>query len=68
MCQRIKVVMEIVLMACDAGSVDVGEDVIAIAGTGRGADTCCLIKSTSTRLFEKLRIKAILAKPLWFDY
>lgn len=64
MCQGIKVVMEIVLMACDAGVVDVGEDVISIAGTGRGADTCCLIKSTSTRLFEKLRIKAILAKPM----
>ena len=63
-CQGIKVVMEIVLMACDAGAVDVGEDVISIAGTGRGADTCCLIKSSSTRLFEKLRVKAILAKPM----
>jgi len=64
MCQGIKVVMEIVLMACDAGAVDVGEDVISIAGTGRGADTCCLINSTSTRLFEKLHVKAILAKPI----
>ena len=64
MCQGIKVVMEIVLMACDAGAVDVGEDVISIAGTGRGADTCCLIKSASTRLFENLRVKVILAKPM----
>ena len=63
-CQGIKVVMEIVLMACDAGAIKVGEDVISIAGTGRGADTCCLIKSASTRLFEDLRVKAILAKPL----
>ena len=63
MCQGIKVVMEIVLMACDAGAVDVGEDVISVGGTGRGADTCCLIKSTSTRLFEKLRIKTFLVKP-----
>ena len=64
MCQGIKVVMEIVLMACDAGAVAVGEDVISIAGTGRGADTCCLIKAASTRLFENLRVKAILAKPM----
>ncbi len=64
MCQGIKVVMEIILMACDAGMISVGEDVIAVAGTGRGADTCCLIKSTSTRLFENLRVKAILAKPI----
>jgi len=63
-CQGIKVVMEIILMACDAGAVEVGEDVIAVGGTGRGADTCCLIKSASTRLFEKLRVKAILAKPI----
>ena len=64
MCQGIKVVMEIVLMACDAGAIKVGEDVISIAGTGSGADTCCLIKSASTRLFENLRVKAILAKPI----
>ena len=63
-CQGIKVALEIVLMACDSGVVKLGEDVIAVGGTGRGADTCCLITATSTRLFEKMRVKAILAKPV----
>jgi len=38
--------------------------VICIGGTGRGADTVCLIKPMPTSMFDKLRVKAILAKPL----
>lgn len=63
MCDGLKVAMEIALMACDAGLTKIGEDVIVVAGTGHGADTCCLIKSASTRMFDLLRVKAILAKP-----
>ncbi|MHA1340478.1 MAG: pyruvate kinase alpha/beta domain-containing protein [Promethearchaeota archaeon] len=63
-CDGVKVCHEIVLMATDAGTIPIGEDVISIAGTGRGADTVCLIKSASSRSFHKARIKAILAKPL----
>ncbi len=59
----IKVTMEIALMGCDAGTIDVGEDVISIAGTGKGADTCCLIKGSSSRLLENLKVKAIFCKP-----
>ena len=63
--QGTKVCMEIAIMAVDAGLIeDIGRDIICIGGTGRGADTVCLIKPAPTSLFDKLRIKAILAKPL----
>jgi len=63
--QGTKVCMEIASMAVDAGLIDsLDEDVIAVGGTGRGADTVCLIKPAPTSEFNKLRMKAILAKPL----
>jgi len=63
--QGTKVCMEIATMAVDAGLIDdLERDVICIGGTGRGADTVCLIKPAPTSLFDKLRVKAILCKPL----
>ncbi len=63
--QGTKVCMEIVSMAVDAGLIEsLDEDVIAVGGTGRGADTVCLIGPAPTSEFNKLRVKAILAKPL----
>jgi hypothetical protein len=63
--QGIKVCMEIASMAADAGLVsDLEKDIICIGGTGKGADTVCLIKAMPTSLFDQLRVKAILAKPL----
>ena len=63
-CDGVKVCHEIVLMASDAGLVKIGNDVLAVGGTGRGSDTVCLIKAASSRNFFNARIKAILAKPL----
>lgn len=61
--QGIKVCVEIALMAADAGLITT-EDVLTVAGTGRGADTVALISpQSSNRLFD-LKIKEILAKPL----
>ncbi len=60
----VKVCHEITLMAADSGLVKIGNDVISIGGTGRGADTVCWITAQSSRNFLKARIKAILAKPL----
>ncbi len=37
--QKVKVNVEIVAKACDAGQVEVGETVISIAGSHKGADT-----------------------------
>ncbi len=63
-CQGMKVVVEIVLMAADAGHVEIGEKVVVVAGTGRGADTAVVCAaSTSTRVRD-LHIEEIICKPL----
>jgi uncharacterized protein len=62
--QGIKVCFEIVLMTTDAGILTKGEKVIAIAGTGRGADTALVMQASSSRNMKKLRINEILCKPL----
>ncbi len=61
--QGMKVVCEIALMAADAGLVTVGEDVVVIAGTGRGADTAVVLSPVNTMDFFDLRVKEILCKP-----
>lgn len=64
-CQGVKVCVEIVAMAADAGLIPFS-DVIAIAGTGRGADTACLIKANSSNNFFKIKIREIIVKPKEF--
>lgn len=62
--QGTKVCIEIASMAVDGGFIsDLDKDILCIGGTGRGADTVCLIKPAPTSEFDNLRIKAILAKP-----
>jgi len=61
--QGVKVCVEMAAMACDAGLIPAG-DVIAVAGTGRGADTCLLVKANSSNKFFDIRVKEIIAKPL----
>lgn len=58
-----KVCVEIVLMAADAGLIPIDRDVIAVAGTGKGADTALLIKPTNSSRFFDLKIREIIAKP-----
>ncbi len=63
-CQGMKVCLEIVMMAADAGKVAIGENVVVVAGTGRGADTAVVaIASTSSKLGD-LHITEIICKPL----
>lgn len=63
LCQGMKVVVEITAMAADAGLIPVDKDVIAIAGSSRGADTAVVIKpANSMRLFD-LVVREIIAKP-----
>ncbi len=61
--QGMKVACEIALMAADAGLVRTDEEVIAIAGTGRGADTAVVLVPANTQTFFDLRILEILCKP-----
>jgi hypothetical protein len=58
-----KVCCEIVMMAADAGLIPEGEEVLAVAGTARGADTVMVIKSAASKRFLDLRVLEILAKP-----
>lgn len=60
--QGMKVCVEIVAMAADAGLIP-PEDVIAVAGTGRGADTVALIKANSSNNFFQIKVREVLAKP-----
>jgi hypothetical protein len=60
--QGIKVCVEIVAMAADAGLIPC-EDVIAVAGTGRGADTVAVIRANSSNNFFQIKVREILAKP-----
>jgi hypothetical protein len=61
-----KVCVEITLMAADAGLIPVDRDIVAIAGTGRGADTALRIKPANTGRFFDLKIREVIAKP--FDF
>jgi len=62
-CEGMKVAVEIVAMAADAGLIPVDGDVISIAGTGRGADTAIVVQpANSSRIFD-MTIKEIIAKP-----
>jgi hypothetical protein len=61
--QGMKVVCEIPLMAADAGVVRTDEEVIAVGGTGRGADTAVVLNPVNTTDFFNLKVKEILCKP-----
>jgi hypothetical protein len=58
-----KVCVEIVLMAADAGYIPVDRDIIAIAGSGRGADTALRIRPANSARFFTLKIREVIAKP-----
>jgi hypothetical protein len=62
-CQGMKVAIEIVLMAADAGLIPVDREVMAIAGTSEGADTAIVVQPSYSRKFLDLKIKEIIAKP-----
>lgn len=61
--QGVKVACETTMMAADAGLVPVGETIIAIAGTGRGADTAAVILSANAQDFFDLRVLELLCMP-----
>jgi len=59
----VKVCVECVLMAADAGLLDMKKEVIAIAGTAKGADTVCVIHPSHTNTFFDLQVREIVAAP-----
>ncbi|MFC1835956.1 pyruvate kinase alpha/beta domain-containing protein [Thermodesulfobacteriota bacterium] len=62
--QGTKVAVEIASEACDAGLIPEGTDVVAVAGTGRGADSVAIIEAQASNRFADIKVKQILAKPL----
>ncbi len=64
LCQGIKVSAEIVAEVCDGGLIPEGADVVAVAGTGRGADTVAIVEAHPSDRFFDIRFKQIVAKPL----
>lgn len=61
--QGTKVAVECLLMAADAGLLDMDADAVVVAGTGRGADTALVVKPVFTHCFFDLRIREFLAMP-----
>jgi len=61
--EGMKVCCEIALMAADSGLARTDEQVIAIAGTGRGADTAVVLKPVNSQVFFDLKVQEILCKP-----
>jgi len=61
--EGMKVACEITMMAADSGLVRTDEEVIAIAGTGRGADTALVLTPVTSQNFFDLKVKEILCKP-----
>ena len=61
--QGAKVAVEDLLMAADAGLLDMSQEVITIAGTSEGADTALVCKPAYPRTFMELEIREVLCKP-----
>ena len=74
--QGFKVAVEVALISVERGVVNPGEEVIAIDGTDKGADTAILVKATSFKDMigpdpnKRLEIREIIALPMakkWWE-
>jgi len=61
--QGVKVAVEISAMALDAGAVKHGTPVVAVGGTGRGADTAVVLAPAYTQDIFSTKISEILCMP-----
>ena len=64
--QGTKVCVEISGMALDAGLIPYGSEVIAIAGSGKGADTAVVIAPAHSNQFFDTKVKEVICKPREF--
>jgi len=58
-----KVMLEIAMMAADAGLIETGKPVIAIAGTHRGADSAVVVVPENSDNFFDLKVPEIICFP-----
>ncbi|MGI6377050.1 MAG: hypothetical protein ACOX3S_13785 [Anaerolineae bacterium] len=61
--QGMKVAVESILMAAEAGLLAMDREVIGIAGTGGGADTAIVCWPAYPRTYLDMQVREILAKP-----
>lgn len=64
--QGTKVCVEISIMALDAGLIPYGEDIVAVAGSGRGADTALILRPAHANHILDTEIGEIICKPRCF--
>lgn len=58
-----KVAVEVSVMAADAGFAPTDREIIAVGGTGRGADAAIVLRAAHMNNFFDLEIREIIAKP-----
>jgi hypothetical protein len=62
--QGLKVAVEVTIMAADNGAIPCGDiEVVAIGGTGWGADTACVVRPAHSNGFFNFRVREIIAIP-----
>lgn len=61
--QGTKVAVEVAVMALDAGLIPFGRDIIAVGGTGRGADTALVIRPAHSNDFFATNILEHICRP-----
>jgi hypothetical protein len=61
--QGFKVAVECSIMAADAGAVPTSEDIVAMGGSGRGADTAIVLRAANMNKFFDLKVREVIAMP-----
>jgi uncharacterized protein len=59
----VKVGVECVMMAADAGALPVDQDVVAVGGTSRGADTAIVVRPANAQRFFDVKVREIIGMP-----
>ncbi|MBM4046331.1 MAG: hypothetical protein FJ279_14565 [Planctomycetes bacterium] len=59
--EGVKVAVEIAVMAADAGAIPTDKDVIAVGGSGKGADTALVLKAAHMNNFFDLQVREVIA-------
>lgn len=59
----VKVAVEISMMAADAGYLEYQEPVVAVGGSGSGADTAVVLRAAPTAEFLDTKVDRIVCKP-----
>lgn len=63
----VKVACECACMSVDAGLIRTDREVVAIGGTGSGADVAIILLPSNTHRFFEMRIREIICKPRVWD-